>query len=165
MLRDHAPDERPWLVISGIEMELLAACGDHLVIAKTEGFVATANSAICTTDFPFAQITHVGHKKAPVGGTIQVRCGPNDGPYTRAEKPRVIDPNCLPIPKKTFIHATPSINEPRLRIWGTQPDAVANHGLRLPRNLPQHLRFSRHRISLANHRSKYAPTLGRNRCL
>ncbi|MYV31211.1 SHOCT domain-containing protein [Rhodococcus sp. JT-3] len=125
MLRNHAPDERPWLVISGIEMGLLAAFGDHLVIAKTEGFVATANSAIRTTVFPFAQITHVGCEKVSVGGMIQVLCGPNDGPYTRAEKPRVIDPNCLPIPKNTFIQATPSINELRLRIWETQPDAVA----------------------------------------
>lgn len=93
--------------------------------AKTEGIVATANSAIRTTVFPFAQITHVGCEKASVGGMIQVLCGPNDGPYTRAEKPRVIDPNCLPIPKNTFIQATPSINELRLRIWETQPDAVA----------------------------------------
>ena len=124
MLGNHAPDERPWLVISGIEMGLLAAFGDHLVIAKTEGIVATANSAIRTTVFPFAQITHVGCEKAPVGGMIQVLCGPNDGPYTRAQKPRVIDPNCLPIPKNTFIQATPSIDELRLRIWETQPDAV-----------------------------------------
>ncbi|ORM02908.1 hypothetical protein A5N72_17135 [Prescottella equi] len=124
MLRNHAPDERPWLVISGIEVGLLAAFGDHLVIAKTEGFVATANSAIRTTVFPFAQITHVGCEKVPVGGMIQVLCGPNDGPYTRTQKPRVIDANCLPIPKNTFIQATPSVNELRLRIWETQPDAV-----------------------------------------
>ncbi|WP_404316258.1 SHOCT domain-containing protein [Prescottella equi] len=125
MLRNHAPDERPWLVISGIEWGLLAAFGDHLVIAKTEAIVATANSAIRMTVFPFAQITHVECEKAPAGGMIQVLRGPNDGPYTRAQKPRVIDPNCLPIPKNVFIQAAPSIDQLRLRIWETRPDAEA----------------------------------------
>jgi hypothetical protein len=125
MLRNHAPDERPWLIISGIEMGLLAAFEDHLVIAKAEGIVATANSTIRTTTFPFSQITHVECEKGAMGAMIQVLSGPNDGPYTRAQKPRVIDPNCLPIPRRTFDQAVSSIDRLRSRIWETQPDAVA----------------------------------------
>lgn len=42
--------------------------------AKAAGIVATVNSAIRATVFPFAQITHVGCEKALVGGVIQVLC-------------------------------------------------------------------------------------------
>lgn len=51
MLTNHVPGEHPWFVISGIEVRFLAALENHLIIANTEGIVATANSAIRRTIF------------------------------------------------------------------------------------------------------------------